>query len=61
VKTDLDVKRRVEAHLEMTLIILVEQTQKALFEDRGCERVGEDNNTIRRARQRFHLLQPDLI
>jgi hypothetical protein len=33
VKTDLDVKRRVEAHLEMTLIIFVEQTQKALLED----------------------------
>lgn len=45
----------------MTLIVLVEQTQETLLKDRGGKRVREDDDTIRRARQRLHLLQTDLI
>ena len=57
----LDVEGGVEAHLEVTLFVLVEDAEEALFEDRGGEGIGEDDDTVRRVRHRFHLEQTNLI
>ena len=45
----------------MTLLVLVEDTEETLFEDRSSEGVGEHNCTVGRIRQRLHLQQSDLI
>ena len=59
--TDLDVKGGIEAHLEETLVILVENTQEALFEDRRGEGIGEDDDAVGGIGQGFHLEQTDLV
>jgi hypothetical protein len=45
--TCLNIERRIEAHLQEILVVLVEHAQEALLEDRRSERIRQDNNTIR--------------
>jgi hypothetical protein len=61
VKSYLDVKRSVEAHLEVPLFVLVEESQEALLEDRCGERIRKNNDTVGRIGQGLHLLQTDLV
>ena len=42
----LNVERRVESHLKVSLVILVEDTQETLLEDGGGKRVGQDDGTV---------------
>jgi hypothetical protein len=51
----------VEAHLEVAPLVLGEGAQEGLLEDRRCERVGENNDTVRAVRQRLHLEQTGLV
>ena len=59
--TDLNVKGSVESHLQKPCTILVEHPQEALLEDGSREGIGEDDDTVRRVRHRFHLEQTNLI
>lgn len=45
----------------MTLVVLAEQSQEALFEDGGGEGVGQNNDTVGGVRQGLHLQQADLV
>jgi hypothetical protein len=59
--THLYIKRGIEAHLQMTLIILVEHPQEALLEYGSCEGVRQHDDPIRRIGQGLHLQQTDLV
>ena len=59
--THLDVERRVEAHLEVTLLVLGEDALEALLEDRHGERIGEDHVAVREVAERLHLEESDLV
>jgi len=59
--TYLNVKGSVEAHLEVSLIILVKETQETLLEDGGGKRVGQDDGTVCRVGHRFHFQETDLV
>lgn len=55
------VERGVEAHLEVSLVVLVEDAQETLFENRRGKRIGQHDDSTRRIRERLHLEETDLI
>lgn len=59
--THLDIKRRIEPHLQLSLVILIEHAEETLFEYRSCKRIRQDDDSIRRVRQGSHFQQTDLV
>ena len=51
----LHVERRIEGHLQVTLIVLVEHAQETLLEDGRRERIGQNDNAVRGVGHRLHL------
>ncbi len=57
----LNIKCRVETHLEVTLLILDEESKETLLEDGRGKGIGQDYDTVCGVGKRLHLEQTDLI
>ena len=57
----LDIKGGVESHDEMTFGVLCEETEEGLLEDRGSERVGDDDRAVGAVREGLHLKEANLV
>ena len=59
--THLNVKRRVEAHCDLIVLIALKDLDERLFEDLGVERIGQDHVAVREIRKGLHFEETDLI
>ena len=57
----LDIESGVESHGEVTLGVLCEEAEEGLLEDRGSERVGDDDRAVGAVREGLHLKEADLV
>ena len=57
----MDIEGGVESHSEVTLGILCEEAEEGLLEDRGSERVGDDDRAVGAVREGLHLKEADLV
>jgi hypothetical protein len=57
----LNVKGRIEAHLQMTFGVLVEDPLEGLLKDGSLKRVGQDHEATGVVAERLHFEQANLI
>lgn len=57
----LHVECSIEAHLKVSLVVLLECPQEALLENSSHEGVGDDHEPVGRVWQRLHLKQTNLV
>ena len=57
----LDIESGIESHDKVTFGVFCEEAEEGLLEDRGSERIGDDDRAIGAVRERLHLKQANLV
>ena len=57
----LDIEGCVESHDKVTFGVFCEEAEEGLLEDRGSERVGDDDRAVGAVREGLHLKEANLV